>query len=459
MIPVRENVTYRKAGFIFAGMRLLTRLALMVAALTATGYAAQALPESPVPESLVRIAPGVHAILVEKSTQTLFVYGPGAAGPELTFTAACSTGEVAGPKFQAGDKKTPDGVYFITDRYEDRYLSPIYGKLAFPIDYPNFLDRKSGRNGSAIWLHGTNKALKPMDSNGCVALENSNILALAEFVDLNRTPVIVTEKIQMADPSVLSRQADMILAMLDRWLAAHVSGSYHDYLSVYDSGYLPDIRWWEAWDALKKRGAKHNLQLAVTAGQVGIYRQNDLWVTLFSHGLKSSGVKSGKKERVMGRKKLFLRKTGQGFTIIGDVYQTFEKGFGSSPHPLLTAGNSLVPAVEDRSFFIQLVKDWIDAWSSKAMDTYAAFYSDRFSSDGLNKAEWVARKKMLARKYQYIEITGSRFHVKQNGPDECVVRFYQTYRSSGFSTQGTKTLVFIRKGDEWKIFQENWKEN
>ena len=109
------------------------------------------------------------AILVEKKSQTLFLYSAKEGHLLLEFQAACSTGEVFGRKQKSGDRKTPEGIYFLLDEYKDKYLSPIYGKKAFPTDYPNLLDKKAGRNGSAIWIHGTNKKLKPMDSNGCVA--------------------------------------------------------------------------------------------------------------------------------------------------------------------------------------------------------------------------------------------------------------------------------------------------
>ena len=83
-----------------------------------------------------------------------------------------------GQKLLMEIKKTPEGIYFLENEYDDRYLAPIYGKKAFTTDYPNYLDKKAGKNGSAIWIHGTNKQLKPRDSNGCVAMNNKDILEL-----------------------------------------------------------------------------------------------------------------------------------------------------------------------------------------------------------------------------------------------------------------------------------------
>ncbi|THB74747.1 MAG: DUF4440 domain-containing protein [Desulfobacteraceae bacterium] len=405
------------------------------------------------PESLVQIAPDDHAILVEKSTQTLSVYGLVNKTPVLKFQARCSTGEVAGPKFEAGDKKTPIGVYFITDAYEDRYLTPIYGKKAFPLDYPNFLDRKMGKNGSAIWLHGTNKALRPMDSNGCVALENNNILALSEFVSLNLTPVIVDEQIKTAPPSELKENQEGITAVIGQWLSAHTQGTYHDYLSFYDAAYLPDISWWTAWDNTRKDLQAKDTQIRVMADRIGIYKQGGTWVCLFDYCVESRGDR-----QEMGQKKLFLeRLPSKKYTIVGDVFQTHAQGVQKNPHPLVGAVSRLGLFLETDDYFIEFVQRWLAAWSAKDMETYASFYDASFVSEGMGKTRWVNRKKNLSKRYKYIKLKAKDFKISKSA-EKCTVHFYQEYKSSGFSTEGTKTLVLHKKGETWKIFQESWKE-
>ena len=148
-----------------------------------------ALAANALPASIIILPENEKAILVEKETQMLYVYSKENGSLDLAFKAPCSTGEAFGPKKKAGDKKTPEGIYFLTDIYEDRYLTPIYGKRAFPSDYPNFIDLRQGKEGSAIWIHGTDKSLKPMDSNGCVAMENDHILSLSDHIQLNSTPM------------------------------------------------------------------------------------------------------------------------------------------------------------------------------------------------------------------------------------------------------------------------------
>jgi murein L,D-transpeptidase YafK len=144
---------------------------------------AAASPDSGVPGYLVGFQDGAdeeYAVIIEKKSQQLFLYGfqDGEFREILRFP--CSTGKIPGRKTLSGDSKTPEGVYFFIKEHLDKDLSPIYGAKAFPIDYPNLMDRRKGRGGNSIWLHGTNKPLKKRDSNGCIVLEDADLLKISE---------------------------------------------------------------------------------------------------------------------------------------------------------------------------------------------------------------------------------------------------------------------------------------
>ena len=83
-----------------------------------------------------------YAILVDKSAQKVFVYHwNNLVTPVKVFT--CSTGENDGPKTKRNDRKTPEGIYFFTRSIPKKDLGPIYGVMAFPIDYPSPMDKKA----------------------------------------------------------------------------------------------------------------------------------------------------------------------------------------------------------------------------------------------------------------------------------------------------------------------------
>ena len=405
------------------------------------------------PGAIIELPENENAIIVEKKTQTLFLYTLKDGELLIDFKAPCSTGEIEGIKQKAGDKKTPEGIYFLNDEYEDKYLSPIYGKKAFPTDYPNFIDNKAGKNGSAIWIHGTNKELKPLDSNGCIALENSNILKLSNYINLDSTPVILLQTIKMVDKDTLLNHKTDILNMISQWINALETGSYHDYLSFYSSKYLPEISWWENWYKLREKNdrGKSEFALEVKIDKVGIYHHDQVFVSLFEYYLELEDQRV-----LLGKRKLFLEYENGKYKIIGDVFQKIAKNFQSQKYPLIAAAK-VFNAPDKKDLVLKTIHKWLTAWSTKDMDKYASFYADNFYSDGLNKKKWIKKKQKLANKYDFINVSGQAFEIKFI-KQMCEVVFFQEYESSGFTTQGTKKLKLVNKGGLWKIYQESWKE-
>ncbi len=97
-----------------------------------------------------------------------------------------------GRKKHRGDKKTPEGLYFIIKRKEDIELNEIFGPLAFVLNYPNDDDKLESRTGNGIWIHGTVPGKVPVDTKGCLEMHNNNILKLAQYIKTgDLVPVII----------------------------------------------------------------------------------------------------------------------------------------------------------------------------------------------------------------------------------------------------------------------------
>jgi murein L,D-transpeptidase YafK len=405
------------------------------------------------PGALIRIPGNGKAIIVEKKSQMIYVYSEKKGIDSPIFQAPCSTGKNPGFKTRVGDKRTPEGVYFLKDEFEDRYLTPVYGKKAFPSDYPNFLDLRLGKQGSGIWIHGTDKILKPMDSNGCIVLENKNIIALSNYIHLDATPLIIVEQIDYASKNTLMRTRKKIDRFLEKWTKALAAQSYHTYLSFYDPSYLPNISWWEAWLINRdKAGAQPSEGVEILLENTGVYAQGGVIVVLCDMSLaRNDGNKI-----YLGKRQFFIRQETTAPLIIGDFFQAKDKAFNSGEPPLLAASRMLFQDQSTHKLVVETVQQWMAAWSSKNMDKYARFYTNDFVCNGMGKTAWVKRKKRLARKYDYILVTGKNFKAFPT-KDGYTVSFIQHYKSSGFATTGIKQLKLVRQAGEWKIFRENWK--
>ena len=394
-----------------------------------------------------------YGIVVEKNTQQLFLYAyDGTFNERLRFN--CSTGEVAGSKSCSGDKKTPEGTYFFTEKFKKKDLSPIYGTRAFPIDYPNLLDRIEGRNGYSIWLHGTDKPIKPMDSNGCIVLANNDIDRLEKYIDLNKTPIVIVDKLSFVPVDYNKKIKDSIFKLISQWEDALEKGTYHEYLNSYSYEYVPDISWWSDWIGIKKSFQTSNLKLSVELKRSSIFRHNGIYMVLFDRFVSCSGI-----NLLVGHKKLYVSdKEGQ-FKIVGEEYQSVSKSHSSlkQKHPLVAASCDLKKRLEGKNEIENLIDGWLKAWSDRDITRYGKFYANNFRSQNMNLRSWLKYKEQLNRKYNFINVSKDKLIIKESGK-RVEISFLQTYKSNTFKAVGIKRLILIREKGLWKIYRETWKK-
>jgi murein L,D-transpeptidase YafK len=238
-----------------------------------------------------------HAVIVDKAKQQLTVWRIKDGEPSMIESYRCSTGENDGDKWVRGDMKTPEGVYFFCSVIDGQTLPSKYGLWAFTTDYPNFVDRRRGKNGDGIWLHGRDKPLgaKP-DSNGCIALENQDLIKVSRFVRLQSTPIIVVEKLIMAPRSVIMQQERELRNFIESWRQAWESKDLNAYMSHYSPNFQSSWLDFNGWKEKKRRLNKRYASIHVKLGNVYLYRQNGLITSIFtqaygSDGFRSSGIK------------------------------------------------------------------------------------------------------------------------------------------------------------------------
>jgi hypothetical protein len=409
-----------------------------------------------------------YVLLVEKATQTLFVYAY-EDRPREVARFSCSTGKASGRKEVSGDAKTPEGVYFFVEVHEKNRLSPIYGIRAFPMDYPNLMDRIAGRTGSAIWLHGTNKPLKDRDSNGCVTMENDDLDRVTRYITLNRTPIVVVERIEMAPPEANRARGGAALALVADWIRALADGTYHDYVGFYHPDFVPDIAWWSDWKSIRNEGPA---PFAVEPRRSMVFRHDDMLVVLFDLELALADGRTR-----VGAKKLFLRDDGDRLRIVGESFQEVPET--DADHPVLLAAGRLRTIPEPAAVAAgpageadpgtvaselsdeeieALVDGWLTAWSAMDIDDYGNYYSRDFRARGMNREDWLRYKDQLNRSYEFIRVTGRNIRAKPEGGGRARVSFVQRYESDRYRGVGLKNLILKREGGEWKIYRETWQK-
>lgn len=312
--------------------RVIKPLLFFVAACYANGVATA----EPAPDSLLYLSPRNqgHILLVEKTHQKAYLYDTqNLDGPLRVYT--CSTGETRGPKTEKNDKRTPEGVYFVTNSFERKDLTPIYGDRAFPLDYPNVRDRKLGRRGYGIWIHGTNEVLKPHNTNGCVVFTNEDIRELAGYISKRHTPVIITQEIKFVEQEQLFRERAYLRTFLEEWTDAWKGGDIDRYLSFYAKDFIGQGKTLSQWGTYKKRLSQYYEWMDITIDNLQILREGGIVLARFDQTYRADGFSS------FGEKRLYLQQRSPEWRIVDEFFKRKDRltslptggpgsGFGSS---------------------------------------------------------------------------------------------------------------------------------
>src|SRR5881396_2111821 len=135
--------------------------------------------EDRLPRYVLQLHPGQkHVLVVDSRRSRLYVFGNDQGRPRLVADFYVTLGKNGVEKTREGDQKTPIGVYHVTGNLPRSKLTDFYGAGAFPINYPYEWDRRRGRNGHGIWLHGVPADLysrPPRASDGCLVFANPDL--------------------------------------------------------------------------------------------------------------------------------------------------------------------------------------------------------------------------------------------------------------------------------------------
>ncbi len=197
-----------------------------------------------------------------------------------------------------GDEKTPLGIYFITSYIPGDELPAIYGVGALPLDYPNTWDRRRGRTGSGIWIHGTDKdeeSLLPQSSRGCLTLRNGDFETMSELAEIRRTPVIVSAKVDWVDPSSVVADRDSLSAAIEAWRRDWESLETDRYLSHYSRDFRTDSMNLSSWSSHKRRVNANKAFIRVGVQDLGLYAypgEPGLFLVTFTQTYESSNFRA-----------------------------------------------------------------------------------------------------------------------------------------------------------------------
>lgn len=215
------------------------------------------------------------ALLIDKRANRLYVFSRQKSGElfEEVNDYYITTGKLVGDKAVKGDLRTPEGVYFVTSWISPDKLPAKYGIGAFPVNYPNELDKHNGKTGYGIWLHGTDKGYysrPPRDSEGCIVLTNIDLESLKSEIKPGLTPVVITDKVEWIDYATWKKERQTILQAIENWRVDWESMNVNKYLSHYGKDFWSLSHNLKSWSARKRLLAQNKTYQSVKLSDLSV---------------------------------------------------------------------------------------------------------------------------------------------------------------------------------------------
>ena len=264
-------------------------------------------PLGHLPSALLQLAPGQeYALLMDSEKSRLYIFRNVDGAPQLVTDFYISAGKNGVDKEREGDQRTPLGVYTVNSAVAKERLSDFYGGGAFPLNFPNEWDKRLGKTGSGIWLHGTPSTTysrPPRASDGCVVLTNEDFEALRKYVDPGVTPIVITPNIDWKSPDQWLDLRAAFSGTLEQWQRDWESLNADNYLGHYSTQFNADGKRFEDWSALKRRvnAAKNFVKVDISDLSIFEYSLSPdappMMIVTFEQDYRSSNNNSKMKKR------------------------------------------------------------------------------------------------------------------------------------------------------------------
>lgn len=253
-----------------------------------------------------------HVVITEKDEKNMKLYD---TTTQLeSFHLNVFTGEVGGDKKVEGDLKTPIGAYELKRRITT--VDPFYGPMAITTNYPNSYDKSQGKTGHGIWIHGLPLNQERDDfTQGCIAIDNEQILNLDKTIDIKKSILVVSEK--KLEP-VSKDDISVVLANVFAWRDAWKYSDLDDYLNFYSAEFKrANGESLEEFSKYKKRLFKRNEKKTIEFTNINVVPYpNDMNKKLFK--VIMDEVYKTRSYQFKGKKELYLEIVGNKISILSE---------------------------------------------------------------------------------------------------------------------------------------------
>jgi murein L,D-transpeptidase YafK len=432
-----------------------------------------------------------YSLVMDARRARIYLYENIGGIPTLLSDYYVSQGKLGMDKFKEGDQRTPLGVYYITNRLPGAKLPDFYGPGALPINYPNEWDKLKGRGGSGIWLHGvpsTNYSRAPLASDGCIVLSNPDFLKIAGIVDIAKTPVIISDKLEFISRASWTIERQNARKLIDAWQQNLASPNPNSALSLYSQNFKSAANESaSAWLAKQTQTLSKISGGTVKLRDVSQFKypgREEIIVSNFFLDIQTNrGISTSK------RRQYWTKEAGQWRIIYEDTNQIASARL--EPDSMREIAKNMakeVPKEVKKSEIVlkdsktetktvneaasssrsstmksnvvaqaeiaQTIKRWINVWSAKNTKAYLSHYAKDFQTpNGESRKSWMEERRSRIEGKGKIAINIDAPTINVDG-NTATVKFRQNYQSGSLVASSRKTLTMIKQDGKWLIKQE-----
>lgn len=380
-----------------------------------------------------------YVFIVDKLHQKmLMVKSPCPAALKIINEYKITTGRKNGDKQREGDLKTPEGVYYINGRVPQIKLTPKFGPIAFTLDYPNFVDRLQKRNGSNIWIHGRDEAINDFITEGCISLENSQVLSLKKYIVINQTPVVILDDLsdyttdQAGYQSAIEKWSAFVMGWAESWDAGEITAYCDYYAPSYRDESGRNLRQFKAYKTELEN--RYSWKTVVIDKISVLVSDHETHVKLRQRYLSPTFYSEGEKQ-------LILVPVESQWKIMKETFRPYS------------------PRISTEEVIARFLRSWEAAWENRDIDAYMNFYAPEFASGDFSLDGWRQHKTEIFKSVKQVSIECSKLRIRTSEKQVWNVTFKQVYRADGYRDVGLKTMTIVGFPGELKILKEDWSKS
>lgn len=150
-------------------------------------------------------------------------------------------------------------------------------------------------------------------------MNNWDITDLAYYIRIDETPVIITQRLELASSYRLEMEAGLLKTLIRDWRKAWQGKQIERYMSCYHSSFHCEGKSWDHWKVSKAKLADLYEEIQVAIQDMWIFKNDGLAMALFYQHFKAPAFES------YGKKRLYLRQISTEWKIIGEFYKEVPK--------------------------------------------------------------------------------------------------------------------------------------